>query len=63
VGQQSIRQSARRSVLDAQAAQRRVRADRERRREVLAVAVLTALGERDGPYGPLSDGLERHCGR
>ncbi|HMG31381.1 MAG TPA: hypothetical protein VK585_14805, partial [Jiangellaceae bacterium] len=37
----------RRSALDAQAARRRERADRERRLEALAVAVLTALGERD----------------
>jgi hypothetical protein len=41
-------QSARRSALDAQAARRKERADRERRLEALAVAVLTALGERDG---------------
>jgi hypothetical protein len=34
--------------LDAQAARRRKRADPERRLEALAVAVLTALGERDG---------------
>ena len=41
-------QSARRSALDAQAARRKERADWERRLEALAVAVLTALGERDG---------------
>jgi hypothetical protein len=34
--------------LDAQAARRKQRADRERRLEALAVAVLTVLGERDG---------------
>jgi hypothetical protein len=34
--------------LDAQAVLRKERADRERRLEGLAVAVLTALGERDG---------------
>jgi hypothetical protein len=45
MSQQSVRQAARRSALDAQAAQER--ADRERRLEALAVAVLTALGERD----------------
>jgi len=45
---QSIRQAARRSALDAQAVLRKERADRERRLEGLAVAVLTALGERDG---------------
>jgi hypothetical protein len=47
MSQQSVRQAARRSTLDAQAARRRERADRERRLEALAVAVLTALGERD----------------
>jgi hypothetical protein len=45
--QQSVRQAARRSALDAQAALRKERADRERRLERLAVEVLTALGERD----------------
>jgi hypothetical protein len=45
--QQSVRQAARRSALDAQAVLRKERADRERRLEGLAVAVLTALGERD----------------
>ena len=48
MSQQSVRQAARRSALDAQAARRKKRADRERRLEALAVAVLTALGERDG---------------
>jgi hypothetical protein len=33
--------------LDARAVRRKERADRERRLEALAVAVLTALGERD----------------
>jgi hypothetical protein len=47
MGQQSVRQAARRSALDAQAVLRKKRADRERRLEALAVAVLTALGERD----------------
>jgi hypothetical protein len=46
--QQSVRQAARRAALDAQAVLRKQRADRERRLEVLAVEVLTALGERDG---------------
>ena len=46
--QQSVRQAARRSALDAQAVRRKERADRERRLEGLAVDVLTALGERDG---------------
>ena len=48
MSQQSVRQEARRSALDAQAARRKERADRERRLEALAVAVMTALGERDG---------------
>jgi hypothetical protein len=46
--QQSVRQAARRAALDAQAVLRKERADRERRLEVLAVEVLTAIGERDG---------------
>jgi hypothetical protein len=48
MSQQSVRQAARRSALDAQAVLRKERADRERRLEGLAVNVLTALGERDG---------------
>jgi hypothetical protein len=48
VSQQPVRQAVRRSALDAQVARRRQGADRERRLERLAVAVLTALGERDG---------------
>jgi len=47
VSQQLARQAARRSVFEIQVALRRERADRERRLEGLAVAVLTALGERD----------------
>ena len=47
MSQQSVRQAARRSALDAQAILRKERADRERRLEALAVAVLTALAERD----------------
>ena len=49
MGQQSVRQAARRLALDAQAVRRKERANRERRLEESAVAVLTALGERDGP--------------
>jgi hypothetical protein len=48
MSQQSVRQAARRSALNAQAVLRKQRADRERRLEGLAVEVLTALGERDG---------------
>jgi hypothetical protein len=47
MSQQSVRQAARRSALDAQAVLRKEGADRERRLEGLAVAVLTVLGERD----------------
>jgi hypothetical protein len=46
--QQSVRQAARRAALDAQAALRNERAERERRLEVLAVEGLTTIGERDG---------------
>jgi hypothetical protein len=45
---QSMRQAARRSALDAQAVLRKERAVRERGLKGLAVAVLTALCERDG---------------
>ena len=48
MSQQSVRQAARRSALNAQAVLRKQRADRERRLEALAVEVLIALGERDG---------------
>lgn len=47
MGQQSIRQEARRAALDAQSKRRRERAEREKRLEGLAVAVLVAVGERD----------------
>jgi hypothetical protein len=47
MSQQSVRRAARRSALDAQAVLRKERADRERRLEALAVAGLTAIGERD----------------
>jgi hypothetical protein len=48
MNQQAMRRAARRSALDAQPVRRKDRADRERRLEGLAVAVLTALGEGDG---------------
>jgi hypothetical protein len=48
MSQQSVRQAARRSALEAQAERRKQRADRERRIEALAVVVLTALAGRDG---------------
>jgi Flp pilus assembly protein TadG len=59
MSQQSVRQAVRRSALYAQAALRKDRADRERRLEGLAVAVLTALGERDAMVRE----VERHAGR
>ena len=46
-GRQSVRQAARRAVLDAQSARRRERAERERRVETLVVEVLVAIKERD----------------
>lgn len=46
-GRQSVRQAARRTVLDAQSARRRERAERERRVAALVVDVLVAVRERD----------------
>ena len=57
MSQQSVRQAARRSALDAQAVLRKQRTDRERRLEAWVVDVLTALGERDGPFGTRSSAL------
>jgi hypothetical protein len=48
MGQQSVKQAALRSALDAQAVLRKERAGREGWLEGLAVEALTALGERDG---------------
>jgi hypothetical protein len=59
MSQQSLRQAARRSAIDAQAVLRQKRADRKRRLERLAVEVLTALGERDA----LVRDAERRAGR
>lgn len=47
MGQQSIRQQARRAALDAQSKRRRERAEREKRLEDLAVQVLVAMRQRD----------------
>jgi hypothetical protein len=47
MGQQSIRQEARRAALDVQSKRRRERAEREKRLEGLAVRVLVAIRERD----------------
>ena len=63
MSQQSVRQAARRSALDAQAVLRKERADRQRRLEALAVAVLTALGERDALVRDASGAPGKLCGR
>ena len=47
MGQQSIRQEARRTALDAQSKRRQERACREKRLENLAVRVLVAVRERN----------------
>jgi len=47
MGQQSIRQDARRAALDARSKRRRERAEREKRLEGLAVRVLVAVRQRD----------------
>jgi len=47
MGQQSIRQQARRAALDVQSKRRRERAEREKRLEDLAVQVLVAMRQRD----------------
>jgi hypothetical protein len=47
MGNQTVRQQARRAALGVQAQRRMQRAERDRRLEGLAVQVLTAIGERD----------------
>ena len=47
MGQQSVRQAARKTALDVRAARRVARAQRERRLDTLAVEMHVALGERD----------------
>src|ERR1035437_2732654 len=59
MGQQSIRQEARRAALDAQSNRRRERADREKRLEGLAVRVLVAVRERDAAVAD----AERRAGK
>jgi|tagenome__1003787_1003787.scaffolds.fasta_scaffold19820601_2 hypothetical protein len=51
VGKQTVRQQARRAALGVQAQRRAQRVERDRRLEALAVAVLTAMGERDAAIG------------
>jgi hypothetical protein len=62
MSQQSVRQGARRSALDARAVLGKERAHRDRRLEALAVEVLTALGERELSSGTLSGALGKRCG-
>jgi hypothetical protein len=59
MGQQSIRQEARRAALDAQSNRRRERAEREKRLEGLAVRVLIAVRERDAAVAD----AERRAGK
>ena len=47
MGQQSIRQAARRAALQAQSTTRLERAEKDKRLQALAVRVLVAVGERD----------------
>jgi hypothetical protein len=63
MSQQAVRQVARRSALDTQAVLRIERADRERRLERLAVAVLTAFGEREAAVGKRNAAPVRNCRR
>jgi hypothetical protein len=59
MGQQSIRQEARRAALDVQSRRRRERAEREKRPEGLAVRVLVAVGEREAAVSE----AERRAGK
>jgi hypothetical protein len=63
MSQQSVRQAARRSALDAQAVLRKERTDRERRLEACVDDVLTALGERDGAVRDAEQSLAARCWR
>jgi len=58
MGQQSVRQAARRAALGVQASRREARARRERRLDQLAVELHTALGERDAAV----TAIERRAG-
>jgi len=59
MGQQSIRQEARRAALDVASKRRRERAEREKRLEDLAVRVLVAMRERDAAVAD----AERRAGK
>src|SRR5215217_9129626 len=58
MGQQSVRQAARKTALDVRAARRVARAQRESRLDTLAVEVHVALGERDAAVAA----IERRAG-
>src|SRR5215217_3528125 len=59
MGQQSVRQAARKTALDVRAARRLARAQRERRLDALAVELHVALGERDAAVAA----FERRAGQ
>jgi hypothetical protein len=59
MSRQAMRQAARRLALDAQAVLRKERADRERRLQGLAVAVLSVMLW----SGTLSGALGKRCGQ
>jgi hypothetical protein len=59
MGQQSVRQAARKTALDVPAARRVARAQRERRLDALAVELHVALGERDAAVAA----IERRAGQ
>jgi hypothetical protein len=59
MGQQSIRQEARRAALEAQSKRRRERAEREKRLEDQAVRVLVAVREREAAVAD----AERRAGK
>ena len=59
MGQQSVRQAARKTALDVRAARRVARAQRERRLDALTVEVHVALGERDAAVAA----MERRAGQ
>src|SRR5215218_9441548 len=58
MGQQSVRQAARKTALDVRAARRVARAQRERRLDTLAVEVHVALREREAAVAA----IERRAG-
>ena len=59
MGQQSVRQAARKTALDVRAARRVARAQRERRLDTLTVEVHVALRERDAAVAA----IERRAGQ